>query len=104
MCGWRGLVGRFLAFCASDPTLAQQCDTFLQNCLTATGVIDEQCAGGALFTCEGGPPEDVDEGTAEGSDESVTYVCPDCGAPMIIIDTFMRGQLPSAPPARVGES
>ena len=35
---------------------------------------------------------------ADGSDESVTYVCPDCGVPMIIIDTFMRGQLPRAPP------
>ena len=42
--------------------------------------------------------------TADGSDESVTYVCPDCGAPMIIIDTFMRGQLPRAPPVRVAES
>ena len=27
-----------------------------------------------------------------------TYVCPDCGAPMIVIDTFARGQLPRAPP------
>lgn len=27
-----------------------------------------------------------------------TYVCPDCGAPMIIIDTYARGQLPRAPP------
>jgi len=28
----------------------------------------------------------------------ITYVCPDCGAPMIVIGTFMRGQLPRAPP------
>jgi len=41
--------------------------------------------------------------TADGNDESVTYVCPDCGAPMIIIETFERGQLPRAPPVRVGE-
>ena len=27
-----------------------------------------------------------------------TYVCPDCGAPMIIIDTFLRGPLVRAPP------
>ena len=27
-----------------------------------------------------------------------TYVCPDCGAPMLIIETFARGQLPRAPP------
>ena len=37
-------------------------------------------------------------------DESVTYVCPDCGAPMIIIETFERGQLPRAPPVSAGES
>jgi len=42
--------------------------------------------------------------TAEGGDESVTYVCPDCGAPMIIIETFERGQLPRAPPVRVDQS
>jgi hypothetical protein len=41
--------------------------------------------------------------TADGNDASVTYVCPDCGAPMIIIETFERGQLPRAPPVRVGE-
>jgi hypothetical protein len=44
--------------------------------------------------------------TAEGGDRdaSLTYVCPDCGAPMIIIETFQRGQLPRAPPLRSGES
>jgi len=42
--------------------------------------------------------------TAGGSDESATYVCPDCGAPMIIIETFERGQLPRAPPVRVDQS
>jgi hypothetical protein len=42
--------------------------------------------------------------TADGSDESATYVCPDCGAPMIIIETFLGGQLPRAPPRRIGES
>jgi len=41
--------------------------------------------------------------TADSSDESVTYVCPDCGAPMLIIDTFLGGQLPRAPPVRVGK-
>ena len=41
--------------------------------------------------------------TADGSDESVTYVCPDCGAPMLVIDIFLGGQLPRAPPVRVGE-
>jgi hypothetical protein len=54
------------------------------------------------------PEETTDAETnsadTSGSDESVTYVCPDCGAPMIIIETFERGQLPRAPPVRVGES
>jgi len=42
--------------------------------------------------------------TVDSSDTSVTYVCSDCGAPMIIINTFLRGQLPRAPPVRVCES
>jgi len=37
---------------------------------------------------------------ADGGDASATYVCPDCGAAMIIIETFERGQLPRAPPNR----
>lgn len=45
-----------------------------------------------------------DTGKTDGGDASdqATYVCPDCGAPMIVIDTFARGQLPRAPPARGG--
>jgi len=42
--------------------------------------------------------------TADGGDESATYVCPDCGAPMWVINIFLGGQLPRAPPVRVGES
>jgi hypothetical protein len=30
-----------------------------------------------------------------------TYICPDCGSPMVIIECFERGQLPRAPPARI---
>jgi hypothetical protein len=42
--------------------------------------------------------------TADGGDKSATYVCPDCGAPMLVIDIFLGGQLPRAPPVRVGQS
>ena len=50
--------------------------------------------------------------TSEGSRDVVdcevesktTYVYPDCGAPMIIIDTFVRGQLPRGPPGLNGGS
>jgi len=44
--------------------------------------------------------------TADSSDPDeqphATYVCPDCGAPMFIIDTFLGGQLPRAPPTLSG--
>jgi hypothetical protein len=30
-----------------------------------------------------------------------TYICPDCGSPMVIIDCFERGQQPRAPPPRI---
>ena len=47
-------------------------------------------------------PPDADDGasTGDGVAESgqPTYVCPDCGAPMIIIETFTRGQPIRAPP------
>jgi hypothetical protein len=41
---------------------------------------------------------------ADDGDASATYVCPDCGAPMLIIETFERGQLPRAPPRRTSVS
>jgi hypothetical protein len=41
---------------------------------------------------------------AGGSDDSATYVCPGCGAPVIIVDTFMQGELPRAPPVMADES
>jgi hypothetical protein len=52
--------------------------------------------------------EDADENgaidnTASRQDDAlelpqVTYLCPDCGSPMVIIECFERGQLPRAPP------
>jgi predicted RNA-binding Zn-ribbon protein involved in translation (DUF1610 family) len=41
---------------------------------------------------------------ADGGDAPATYVCPDCGATMIIIETFERGQLPRAPPRQINAS
>ncbi len=35
-------------------------------------------------------------------EQGATYVCPDCGAPMIIIETFPRSQQARAPPAKRG--
>lgn len=36
--------------------------------------------------------------------ETATYICRDCGAPMIIIERFMRGQMPRAPPTSISGS
>ena len=44
---------------------------------------------------------DGDTADSDHRDASITYVCPDCGAAMIIIETFERGQLPRAPPVRI---
>ncbi len=53
-------------------------------------------------------PEDATDEAVHGDGPDTPayspYVCPDCGAPMIIIDTFERGHLPRAPPARIGVS
>jgi len=47
---------------------------------------------------------DTDPKTSEVLTESVqpTFVCPDCGASMIIIDSFARGQSIRAPPQQQG--
>ena len=42
----------------------------------------------------------ADTADCDDRDEPVIYVCPDCGAAMIIIETFERRQLPRAPPDR----
>jgi hypothetical protein len=52
------------------------------------------------------PPTDAESNGADTADSgtpdtSATYVCPDCGAAMIIIETFERGPLPRAPPRQV---
>ena len=52
-------------------------------------------------TMEPADAETNSANTADGGDESVTYVCPDCGAHMIIIERFEHGQLPRATPRRI---
>jgi hypothetical protein len=56
-----------------------------------------------------GEPKDAETNGGDCADSgnrdaSATYVCPDCGAAMIIIETFERGQLPRAPPRRSNAS
>ncbi len=46
-------------------------------------------------TAHGGDPDELTH---------ATYVCPHCGAPMLIIDIFSSGQLPRAPPTSIGRS
>jgi predicted RNA-binding Zn-ribbon protein involved in translation (DUF1610 family) len=51
-------------------------------------------------------PPDADDATSIGDGVAEpgqpTYVCPDCGAPMIIIETLVRGQPIRAPPQQRG--
>ena len=56
-------------------------------------LIDEK-----TIECMNAETDAVD--AADSGDATATYVCPDCGAAMIIIETFERGQLPRAPPNR----
>ena len=51
----------------------------------------------ATESAEDSEVDEVDK-THDGERNS-TYVCPDCGAPMIIIETFERGFVSRAPPA-----
>ena len=46
--------------------------------------------------------EEKPGGGAQELREQPIYVCPDCGAPMIVIDTFARRQFPRAPPTTIG--
>jgi len=49
----------------------------------------------------------TDRTLGSSCDEQVvnaTYVCPECGGPMLIIEIFMNGQRPRAPPITIGGS
>jgi Zn finger protein HypA/HybF involved in hydrogenase expression len=51
---------------------------------------------------ESSPVEDAGSRLDDVSElVQATYLCPDCGSPMVIIESFERGQLPRAPPARI---
>jgi hypothetical protein len=41
--------------------------------------------------------------TADSGYAPATYLCPDCGTPMLIIETFLGGQRRRAPPRCMGE-
>ena len=40
----------------------------------------------------------VTDSSESGEVTTATFICPDCGAALIVIETFTRGQLPRAPP------
>jgi len=48
--------------------------------------------------------ETTDKHQSEEQKQDATYVCPDCGAPMIIIETFPHSQQPRAPPVKKGRT
>lgn len=75
--------------------------------LSNAGRRDNLARARELLSKETGEPSDAisnDAGQKDISERPPTYVCPDCGAPMIIIETFLRGQLPRAPPISNGGS
>ena len=45
---------------------------------------------------------EANSGDVSAAPVQPTYVCPACGAPMIIIDTLVRGQPIRAPPSQRG--
>jgi hypothetical protein len=55
---------------------------------------DEANSDGAIENTKSHQDEVSDQAQA-------TYICPDCGSPMVIIECFERGQLPRAPPVRI---
>jgi hypothetical protein len=63
-------------------------------------LLKHQCADEPVAT------DKSDRNTEPDSqhNETATYVCRNCGAPMIIIEHFMRGQMPRAPPANISGS
>jgi hypothetical protein len=48
--------------------------------------------------------EDADGAHETEPGASTSWLCPDCGTPMIIIETFERGHLPRAPPGQIDVS
>ena len=46
--------------------------------------------------------ETNEDNKIEGHEAEATYLCPDCGAPMIIIETFEGRRHPRAPPVIIG--
>ena len=49
-------------------------------------------------------PADAAEAVAQDTPAETTRLCPCCGGPMVIIETFARGHSPRAPPAATGEA
>jgi len=48
--------------CAENEALSEQCETFVQACLAFEAVNEDECAGGGILICEGGPPDGTDPG------------------------------------------
>jgi predicted RNA-binding Zn-ribbon protein involved in translation (DUF1610 family) len=73
-----------------------------ENLARARALLQEEPAGDRS---EGQAQDDnaadpaADETTAHSP-----FVCPDCGAPMIILETFLRGRQPRAPPPSGGNA
>jgi len=70
---------------------------FFANALRARNLIRAQALLGAESQCA--VAESNDAGSSDDQQSSI-YICPLCSAPMLIIESFERGQQPRAPPIR----
>ena len=76
--------------------------TRCENLARARALLQEEPAGDRSEV-----PAQDDDAAEHAADETTAhspFVCPDCGAPMIILETFLRGRQPRAPPASGGNA
>jgi hypothetical protein len=63
-------------------------------------LLEHQCTDKPVVTDKSDRHTEADSQT----NETAIYLCRNCGAPMIIIERFVRGQMPRAAPASIGGS
>ena len=77
--------------------------------MIANGGRKENIARARELLMDKNIPELTDVDVTKNTDEAeevtnATYICPDCGSVLIVIETFGRGQLPRAPSLNKGKS
>jgi hypothetical protein len=63
----------------------------------ADGLLSDENTASRLQTTDHGRDAAEDDHVQAGNDS--TFICPQCGGPMLIVEIFERGQRPRAPPS-----